>query len=482
MNRSVKRFKKGFTLTELIVVIVIIGILAAILIPTLTGYIKKAKYSNDVQKTETLNRYLDNNSILFPDFDVESRQDVIELLKMEDPDKKLDLTLESDGYYLWYDIKNEEIILETYDKMEDKASGSLANVNKLNQKGKCISEFFEGYYFLSEDGSSLAEVIKSVESLTLKLDNVYTEEAEALEKNLKEVKKDGFDLAYTNMLKFFESPIIFEDSKSVIRVSINGEEVSITAEIAKEVESIEITTNPTKLEYTAGEVLDLEGIVVNGNFKGNITEAIDKSLIKTNLPGNVVNYSNGGNVTIEISYTDAYNTTVTTSFEVKVEKIKTTIAFDDIYYLTYTGLSLNDEIIEELTAQFSNNNYEYVIEEEIINAGVYNVTVKAISKRANYADTEGTAKVTILGKAITIKPGSLTINIGEQLPDPSELAFSTTSELGVGDTLISILSNLNLSIDDPDWQNTVSSEEKDVSINQAWKDNANKNYIITMDP
>jgi len=51
---KVLKKSKGFTLVELLVVIAIIGILAAVLIPSITGYIKDAKVSNDEQEARTI--------------------------------------------------------------------------------------------------------------------------------------------------------------------------------------------------------------------------------------------------------------------------------------------------------------------------------------------------------------------------------------------------------------------------------------------
>ncbi|MCQ2503780.1 MAG: type II secretion system GspH family protein [Saccharofermentans sp.] len=49
MKKIGKNSKKGFTLVELIVVLVILAVMAAMLVPALTGYIKKARTEKDYQ-------------------------------------------------------------------------------------------------------------------------------------------------------------------------------------------------------------------------------------------------------------------------------------------------------------------------------------------------------------------------------------------------------------------------------------------------
>lgn len=53
-NLTKKRKKKGFTLVELMAVVAIIAILAVVLVPTVTGYIERAKKTAVISQARTV--------------------------------------------------------------------------------------------------------------------------------------------------------------------------------------------------------------------------------------------------------------------------------------------------------------------------------------------------------------------------------------------------------------------------------------------
>ena len=107
--------KKGFTLTELIVVIAVIAILAAVLIPTLTGYIEKARVSADNQEVAVLNKLL-----LGAQIDEVEFKDVNELKKYlaEEMEYDGDYTLGVKDSYLWYDTESYEFVIKSKSDVE----------------------------------------------------------------------------------------------------------------------------------------------------------------------------------------------------------------------------------------------------------------------------------------------------------------------------------------------------------------------------
>lgn len=153
-----KKLKKGFTLTELIIVIVIIGILAAVLIPSISGYIKKAKISKGVQEAREMNTILAAEAI-YRDKEYLEPYEIRQLI--EESDFKLESGLED--YRFWYDASVNQI---KYLSMDEAFSGVRAAGKSFAQDCvEALSSSHPEYRYMDSYDDEITDAVKTVTNL-----------------------------------------------------------------------------------------------------------------------------------------------------------------------------------------------------------------------------------------------------------------------------------------------------------------------------
>jgi len=150
--------RKGFTLTELIIVIVIIGILAAVLIPSISGYIKKAKISKGEQEAREMNTILAAEAI-YQDKEYFDPYEVVKLI--EESNFKLESQLKE--YRFWYDASENKV---KYLPMEKAFSNVGAASNTFtNDCIEALSVAHPEYRYIDSYDDELTKVVTTVRYL-----------------------------------------------------------------------------------------------------------------------------------------------------------------------------------------------------------------------------------------------------------------------------------------------------------------------------
>ena len=356
--------KRGFTIIELVIVIAVIAILAAVLIPTFTSLIKKANESADIQAVRQMNTYLGINEVTAG----KTILDVYNALIDGGMSAKDYHPLVSDRYFFWDKTLNRIVYTdENYNVLFPENSGSVTT---------------NGWYSLSQE-------IKDVEySITNNVVDIT--EAGQLAKLAKEYKgKEALTINVKNDIDMMGASFHIEGND--IQLIGNGSGVKIIGlvnanyqEMTKNNAGTPTAYNNSLIKCQAGAKKDASVTIKNITFESvslGMEKSSDVALVsmlgfETDNVSESPIVNNNGSITFEnvhivnsefvgkyrvagfIAHTDAKNVTMT-NFSIKNSTLKASVgAVAPIFSMLNNKGTFTNVVSENNTVICSNPDYE----------------------------------------------------------------------------------------------------------------------------
>ena len=321
--------RKAFTLIEFIIVIAVISVLAAVMIPTISGIVRSAHKSADEQELASVNLQLAIADKISNEADLNRAF------------SNLSPRSAQYGYHYWYDVKNNAVVLKTYSE--------IAALNNSDEEETVHVE-------------SMKNEIVTLSSVSV------TKNAEFAEN-----EKNNF--------RMFKNFFLLDNGGSIIGEALNA--LSTGADVARKVEALTTVSNSSDNKEMADALVGkIATVAVIGD---NMTYVYDPDSVKTiyfapgietiatngydyiakteNLTGNIVipdtvktieenalNFDNNNQVTIQTSLNSAEE--IAEVFKANSTNATIVSGTDDTYIVD--GDTLKDSAGNETVLDYGN--------------------------------------------------------------------------------------------------------------------------------